>query len=73
MKHRVTRRLAIVANRMRRVQRARNEFMTRWVVESLIVGPLLLDQVLAALGGSSGESGADPNSLPGRATRPDGR
>lgn len=50
----------IVAGRLRRVQRARNEFMTRWVVESLIVGPLLLDAVLAALGGGGGEEDASP-------------
>jgi hypothetical protein len=55
MKHRANRRtrLAILAAQLRRIQCARNDFMMRWMVESLIIGPLLLDPLLGALGAAS--------------------
>ncbi len=56
MKHRAHRRpdLALLADRLRHVRRAGNEFMIRWAMERLVVAPLLLDPVLGALDASGG-------------------
>ena len=63
------------AERLRLVRRARGEFLERWVVENLIVGPMLLDRLARALAGCGDQTAALLQPAPGcdEETRSPGR